>query len=162
MKKLSFIVLTILCFSVFCQDEVKKAPSFRLENTGGEYTELDSLITKGPVLVNFWASWCKPCKEELPEFNKIAKEFSGNGLRVILITIDKPSDVNKCKNFLKTKGIELELLKDTDMKSLVGFGGQKGNVPYTVIVSKERNIIYRKKGQINYKELHDEVKKLFK
>jgi len=161
MKKLILVILIIVSFIVFSQDDLKKAPSFRLENTDGLYTELDSLITKGPVLVNFWASWCKPCKEELPEFDKLAKEFSENGLKVALITIDKPAAVQKAKNFLKTKGIGLELLKDCSMSVFKSFGGS-GSVPYTFLISKEKSIVYRKKGQINYKELHDEVKKLFK
>ncbi len=161
MKKIMLIFLTILSALVFCQENLKKAPSFRLENADGAFIELDSLTASGPVLINFWASWCKPCKEELPEFQKISDEYSDKDLKVILITIDKPSAVSKAKSYLKTKGISLELLKDCDMNVFKGFGGGT-TVPYTFLVDGERNIVFRKKGQTDYKELSAEVKKLIK
>jgi cytochrome c biogenesis protein CcmG, thiol:disulfide interchange protein DsbE len=108
MKKIFVFIMLATALTAFTQD-IKKAKSFRLENTEGKFIELDSLLINGPVLINFWASWCKPCKEELPEIDKISKEFLEKGLKVILITIDKPSFVSKAKAFLKTKGIELEL-----------------------------------------------------
>jgi cytochrome c biogenesis protein CcmG/thiol:disulfide interchange protein DsbE len=161
MKKILILVLLGLGIMIFCQ-EIKKAPSFRLENAEGKFIELDSLLVKGPVLLNFWASWCKPCKEELPEFNKIKNEFSAKGLNVILITIDKLSDFSKAKSFLKTKGYDMELLKDCDMKVLMGMGGSKGNVPYTTLIDTDKNIIFKKKGQTSYGELLKEVNKLIK
>jgi len=160
MKKLFIFILLCLSISLYCQD-MKKAPSFRLENTDGKIIELDSLLIKGPVLLNFWASWCKPCKEELPEFNRISTEFSGKGLNVILITIDKPSTVSKAKSFLKTKGFNLELLKDCDLKVIKSFGGGE-SVPYTFLIDKDKNIVFRKKGQTSYGELLKEVNRLIK
>ncbi|MGD9706643.1 MAG: TlpA family protein disulfide reductase [Candidatus Delongbacteria bacterium] len=161
MKKFLSIAV-ILTFSViFSQEEFKKAPSFRLESVEGVYVELDSLITVGPVLINFWASWCKPCKEELPEFNKISNEFNDKGLKVVLITVDKPSQVQKAKNFIKTKGIGLDLLKDCSMSTYKSLGGS-GSVPYTLLIDKEKNIVFRKKGQISYGEILSEVMKVIK
>lgn len=160
MKKILIFILLATGILLFCQD-VKKAPSFRLENAEGKFIELDSLLVKGPVLLNFWASWCKPCKEELPEFYKIKNEFSGKGLNVILVTIDKPSAFSKAKSFLKTKGFDFELLKDCDLKVLKSFGGTE-SVPYTFMIDKEKNIIFKKKGQTSYGELLKEVNKLIK
>jgi cytochrome c biogenesis protein CcmG, thiol:disulfide interchange protein DsbE len=160
MKKYFLFIIVSLCVMLNCQD-TKKAPSFRLENSEGKFIELDSLLVKGPVLLNFWASWCKPCKEELPEFNKIKKEFSAKGLNVILVTIDKPSSVSKAKSFLKTKGFDLELLKDCDLKVIKSFGGGE-SVPYTFLIDKEKNITFKKKGQTGYGELLKEVSKLIK
>jgi peroxiredoxin len=160
MNKLFMITMFLAVLAVFSQ-ELKKAPSFRLENTEGKFVELDSLLVKGPVLVNFWASWCKPCKEELPEIDRISKEFSDKGLKVILITIDKPSFVTKAKSFLKTKGLDLELLKDCDLKVLKSFGGSD-SVPFTFIIDTDKNITFRKKGQTSYDEMKKEVLKLIK
>ncbi|HAQ60918.1 TPA: hypothetical protein DCR49_02790 [Candidatus Delongbacteria bacterium] len=160
MKKLFIFILFCLSISLYCQD-LKKAPSFRLENTDGKIIELDSLLLKGPVLLNFWASWCKPCKEELPEFNKISNEYSGKGLNVILVTIDKPSTVSKAKSFLKTKGFNMELLKDCDLKVIKSFGGGE-SVPYTFLIDKDKHITFKKKGQTSYGELLKEVNKIIK
>ncbi|MDD3045046.1 MAG: TlpA disulfide reductase family protein [Candidatus Delongbacteria bacterium] len=161
MKKYVLLAVVLMIYSVYCQTDLKKAPSFRLENIEGSYVMLDSLVNDGPVIINFWASWCKPCKEELPEFNKISNEFKDKGLKVVLITIDKPSQVQKARNYLKTKGIDLELLKDCSMDTYKSFGGS-GTVPYTFLIDKDKNIVFRKKGQINYEELLSEVKKVIK
>jgi cytochrome c biogenesis protein CcmG, thiol:disulfide interchange protein DsbE len=160
MKKIFVFIMLATALTAFTQD-IKKAKSFRLENTEGKFIELDSLLINGPVLINFWASWCKPCKEELPEIDKISKEFLEKGLKVILITIDKPSFVSKAKAFLKTKGIELELLKDCDMKVIKSFGGGD-SVPLTFIIDKEKNIVFKKKGQTTYEELKAEILKIVK
>lgn len=159
MKKFFLLLILGVSMMLLCED-IKKAPSFRLENAEGKFIELDSLLLKGPVLLNFWASWCKPCKEELPEFYKIKNEFSAKGLNVILVTIDTPSAFSKAKSFLKTKNYDMELLKDCDMKVLIGMGGTKGNVPYTTLIDKDKNIIFKKKGQTSYGELLKEVNKL--
>ncbi len=161
MKKYMFLALVLMNLIIFCQTDLKKAPSFRLENAQGDYVTLDSLVSQGPVIINFWASWCKPCKEELPEFNRISNEFKDKGLKIVLITIDKPSQVQKARNFLKTKGIGLELLKDCSMDTYKSFGGS-GTVPYTFLIDKDKSIVFRKKGQINYEELLSEVKKVTK
>ncbi len=161
MKRFFIFAIVIMNFALFSQTDFKKAPSFRLENIEGNHVLLDSLVNDGPVVINFWASWCKPCKEELPEFKKISNEFKERGLKVVLITVDKPSQVQKASNYLKTKGISLELLKDCSMDTYKSFGGS-GTVPYTFLIDKNKNIVFKKRGQINYEELHSEVEKIIK
>ena len=56
----------------------------------------------------------------------------------------------------------MELLKDCDMKVLMGMGGSKGNVPYTTLIDTDKNITFKKKGQTSYGELLKEVNKLIK
>jgi cytochrome c biogenesis protein CcmG, thiol:disulfide interchange protein DsbE len=160
MSRILVIALLLISAAVWSQD-LKKAPSFSLENAEGKQISLDSILVKGPVLLNFWASWCKPCKEELPEFNKIKNDYSSKGLNVVLVTIDKPASFTKAKSFLRTKGFELELLKDCDQKVIKSFGGGE-SVPYTFLIDTEKNITFRKKGQTSYNELLKEVKKVIK
>jgi thiol-disulfide isomerase/thioredoxin len=58
------------------------------------------------VLLNFWATWCEPCKEEFPDLVKIAREFQPRGLEVIFVSIDEPEDIDaKVLPFLKTQGV---------------------------------------------------------
>ena len=53
------------------------------------------------VLVNFWASWCEPCKEELPALKSLNKLYAGKGLKIILVSIDDPEDVETAVNYLR-------------------------------------------------------------
>lgn len=158
MKKICLIIVILLSLNVFA-DDIKKAPSFRLESVEGKCVELDSLTQNGPVLINFWASWCKPCKDELPDIFKIKKEFESKGLNVITITVDKPSGVRKAVSFLKSKGLELELLKDSDMKVYKTFGGSN-TVPFSFLINKNGEIVFSKRSHTDYNELSKEIKKI--
>jgi peroxiredoxin len=152
------VILILISIAVFAQD-LKKAPSFRLESVTGECVELDSLTQKGPVLINFWASWCKPCKDELPDIYKIKTEFEPKGLQVITITVDKPSAVRKAASFLKTKGLELELLKDSDMKVFKTYGGSN-TVPFSFLINSSGEIVFSKRSHTDYNELSKEINKI--
>lgn len=158
MKNFCSVILIIISFSVFAQD-LKKAPSFRLESVTGECVELDSLTQNGPVLINFWASWCKPCKDELPDIHKIKKEYEPKGLQVITITVDKPAAVRKAVSFLKTKGLELELLKDSDMKVFKTYGGSN-TVPFSFLINSSGEIVFSKRSHTDYSELSKEINKI--
>ncbi|MFO7810770.1 MAG: TlpA disulfide reductase family protein [Candidatus Delongbacteria bacterium] len=155
----SFTLSVILFTFVVFGNEFKKAPGFRLQNTQGEFIELDSLITKGPVLINFWASWCKPCRQELPDIYEIKKDFGSSGLSVITITIDKPSSVRKAVSLLKRKNLDLILLKDTDMKVFKMYGG-RNTVPFTFLLNSRGEIVFSKRSHTDYDELSNELKKL--
>ena len=158
MKKFCSVVLILISVTVFAQD-LKKAPSFRLESVTGECVELDSLLVKGPVLLNFWASWCKSCKDELPDIYKIKVDFEDKGLNVVTVTIDKPAAVRKAASFLKTKDIDLELLKDSDMKVFKTYGGSN-TVPFTFLINSSGEIVFSKRSHTDYDELSKEIAKL--
>lgn len=158
MKKFATLILLLISILLNAED-IKKAPSFRLESVTGECVELDSLTQNGPVLINFWASWCKPCKDELPDIYKIKKEYEPKGLQVITITVDKPAAVRKAVSFLKTKGLELELLKDSDMKVFKTYGGSN-TVPFSFLVNSSGEIVFSKRSHTDYSELSKEINKI--
>lgn len=64
------------------------APAFTLSDLSGQQTSLKDLKGK-VVFVNFWASWCPPCKQEFPELNELANEYEGHKVRVLAINLDK-------------------------------------------------------------------------
>ena len=91
---------------------------------------------KGKVLVvNFWATWCGPCREEMPEFVKAQREFGGRGLQFVGIAIDEPA---KVKEFAAELGLNYPAL-------IGGFGGVElsktqgnrlGALPFTIIIDR--------------------------
>jgi len=84
------------------------APLAPLETVSAERLlgEVRRLGGKG-TLVNAWASWCGPCKHELPMFAKLAKKHAGAGLNVVLVSLDEPADRDKAAAFLKERKLEL-------------------------------------------------------
>ena len=88
----------------------KLAPDFQLENLEGQSVSLSDLRGK-PVMLNFWATWCPPCRAEMPYIQQIYEEWSGKGLEVLAIDIgESPSEVKK---FLQNQGLSLPVLLDT-------------------------------------------------
>ncbi len=105
-----------------------------------------------PLVVNFWATWCPPCVEEMPDLQRIRDEYRARGVEVIGVGIDNAA---KIREFRDRLGITLPLL-------VAGFGGtelgralgnQAGVLPYTVLVSHDGKVVQRKVGQVKPTEL---------
>jgi len=156
MKKISLITVLFIAFSfsLFAQ-EGKKAPNFKLENLNGEYVELKDLLNDGPLLISFWATWCKPCVEELGEYKKIYNDYKDKGFNMVAISTDDEKTVAKVKPFVKSKNYNFPVLLDTNSETARKFYVQ--NVPYTFLLDKEGNIVYSHLGYKKGDEL--QVKK---
>ncbi len=87
----------------------QRAPDFSLAALKGGTTSLSSLKGK-VVLIDFWAQWCEPCKKELPQLDKLAKEYAGKGVAVIAVNIDKNRD--NAERMVKQLGVSLDVLLD--------------------------------------------------
>lgn len=130
--------------------------------------EIDSIRTslKGNViLVNFWASWCKPCVEEFPDLLKLKRDYEDKGLSVILISLDFPEDVNsKLKPFLKKDKADFTTfyngIKNAD--SLMEYIDKKwdGAIPATFIFDRKGQMKTTVIGSHDYEFYKTEVLKL--
>lgn len=122
----------------------KKAPNFKLEDLDGNYVELKNLIGKGPLLISFWATWCKPCLEELSEFKKIYNDLHPRGFNMVAISTDTEKSVSKVKPFVKSKDYPFAVLLDTN--SEVARKYYANAMPYSVILDSRGNIVYSHLG----------------
>jgi len=115
------------------------APEFDLENVRGG--RLKSSDFEGKVLiVDFWATWCAPCKKEAPEYNALLKKVKDKGVDVLAVTY-LSGDTNDVKPFLQEFGIEYPVAMGTDEFDSA-MGGHLW-LPTTFLVGKDRKI-YRK------------------
>ena len=78
----------------------KTAPDFTLKDPSGKSVSLKQFRGK-PVIVNFWATWCEPCKQEMPELEQLYREHQRDGLVVLGVSIDSPQDAKLVPEFLK-------------------------------------------------------------
>jgi cytochrome c biogenesis protein CcmG, thiol:disulfide interchange protein DsbE len=156
MKKILIIWLMLAAIAV-CQDKEKKtgqaaepeksgkiAPDFRLQDVDKNNVELSKLTGKGPVIISFWATWCKPCVEEMAEYTHIYNEYKDKGLKILAVAVDDEKSVAKVKPYVKSKNYPFTILLDTN--SEVARRYYVRSVPMTFLLDDEGRIVYQSLG----------------
>ncbi|MFN7855136.1 MAG: TlpA family protein disulfide reductase [Acidovorax sp.] len=107
-----------------------------------------------PLLLNFWATWCPPCVEELPMLDAFFREHKARGWQVVGLAIDQPSAVRK---FLAQIPLEFPTgmagLGGTDLSR--SLGNLTGGLPFTVVFGANGRVLHRKMGQITAQDLQN-------
>ena len=110
---------------------------------GGEFI-LSEELKKGPVLIDFWATWCKPCKKALPKIEYFHKTYADSGLQVVTISIDNPKSKSKIKPFIKGQKYTFDVLFDSNMEVRKLFGGKE--IPLSVLINSDSEIVFKHLG----------------
>lgn len=130
---------------VYAQEaEGRIAPNFLLEDVDGYEIELSQELGEGPVLLSFWATWCKPCIEELGHYQHIYNEYKEKGFKMFAIAVDDERSVSKVNPFVKSKGFNFSVLYDTN--SDVAREYYARTVPYSILIDKNGKIVYSHLG----------------
>ena len=118
-----------------------KAPNFTLKSNTGKNVKLSEL--RGQViLLNFWASWCGPCRQEMPLLEKLHKRYSALGFTVLGVNVEE--DPRKAKTLLKDISVSFPILFDTSNK--VSKEYNVSAMPSTVMIDRDGNMRYLHKG----------------
>ncbi len=138
-----------------------KLANFSLKDLSGNIVELSQLLGKGPIVIDFWATWCKPCVKELPHLNKIQKDYRDRGLVVLAISEDSPWSVSKVKSFVTGNRYEFTVPLDTNGDVLRKYGLL--GTPYTYVLNAKGEILYKHFGYRPGDEasLREEIEKAF-
>lgn len=111
------------------------------------------------LVINFWATWCEPCREEVPALARIQSKFEANGLTIVGIAIDS---ADKVQEFSKRYGINYPVLLG-DMESLDllrGLGNSSGGLPFTMVLDRAGKIRTTRLGGITESELESALEAL--
>lgn len=147
LKKLCVVVssFAIAFFAVTCSrgpekvaETTGKAPDFTLSDTHGNTTTLSSLRGK-VVILEFWATWCPPCRESVPELNEMYEKFKGKNVELLGISVDKGGDApSVVRAFLTERAVAYPVLLDNrNVNNSYGVSG----IPAIFIIDKEGRVV---------------------
>ncbi len=138
-----FVAIASIVLGVASSDAAS-APDFNLRNLQGERVNLKTLLTKGPVLLDFWATYCKPCVKAMPKLQKIHEKYGKSGLTVLGINVDGPRGQNRVKPFLRARNVSFPIALDSD--SGVMRRMQVNVLPTTLLITQNGEITLRQVG----------------
>lgn len=120
------------------------APRFELRALDGTVLDLDRLRRQGPVLLDFWATWCKPCQQAIPELEAIHRDLAPRGVTVVGISADSPRSLSKVRPFVSRMRVTYPIAIDED--GAVQQSYQVRALPTTVLVDTAGTIVHVAQG----------------
>ncbi len=124
--------------SVHVLDNLK----FTVKTVKGEEVNFQDFLGKGPLLVNFWALWCEPCKQEMKAFKALTEKFKAEGVTMVAVNTDQVRSVAKVRAYVATQGIDFPILLDPDGDIARDIFSME-SLPYSLILMPD-GTVYRK------------------
>ena len=154
-----FIGLIIISSVLFLQfhepeDQTIVMSEFSLENINGEMISIEEFKGK-KTLINFWATWCRPCRKEMPMLNGVYLSENPSEFSVVGIAIDKPE---KVVQFVAELGIDFPIMigQSNAYDIMKELGNEALTLPYTILIDDTDEVIWSKNTELKHSDM-DEV-----
>ncbi len=141
MSRVICLVALMIGFSAYGKEMNKPAPDFTLKSMSGENVKLSEL-RGNVVMINFWASWCGPCRQEMPLLDKFYDKYKDLGF--VLLGVNVEEDSSKAAGYLKEVPVSFPILYDNTNK--VSKMYDVDAMPSTVLVDREGNLRFLHRG----------------
>ena len=116
------------------------APAFTVSTIGTPRASRSLAdFTGHPVLLNLWATWCQPCREEMPSFERLYRDYQSRGLRILAVSVDDPGADATIRAFAQTYGLTFDVLHDRRSRVMDRY--QVRGVPETFLISASGRIV---------------------
>ena len=156
MRRMIVVALLAVLPSVSFGQGEKKAPPLVLKDLRGRTLRLGDYKGK-VVLLNFWATWCPPCRAEMPDLIKMQREYRSKGLQVLGVTYP-PEEVREVKQFVRELKVNYPVALGT--KEIKALFDQSETLPVTVIIDREGNVRDVIEGILLPEEFEQKIKPL--
>lgn len=145
------LLLLLLLISTSVPSQQLKESSAALIDLNGQPHRLNEL-RGSPAVINFWATWCIPCKDEMPRLQKLQERYAASGVKFVAISIDDINSRNKIPDLLRKRNFRLPVWQGASSDTLRELSlGEI--VPATVVVDVEGNVISRIEGEAREKDI---------
>ena len=160
MKKILISLLLLVPTISFAQ--IKNLPNVDVKKIDGSSFNFKNIDNNGnPIVISFWATWCKPCTKELNNIAEVYEDWQDEtNVKLVAVSIDDRRSQSKVAPYVNSSGWEYEIYIDSnsDLKRAMGVS----TVPHTFLLDKNKQIIWQHRGYVegDEYELFDEILKL--
>ena len=138
-----YLFLVCIAFSSLTFSQ-KVQSNLRLSRTDGKKVKLKQYLNDGPVLINFWATWCGPCKKEMLHLDRLSKEYNKEGFSILSVSIDTQRSLSEVKRFIRSKKYAFEVFVDPNQQI---FKKLNGNImPTNVLIDQDGQVVWMHYG----------------
>ena len=163
MKKMKKILISLLLLvPTISFAQIKNLPNVDVKKIDGSSFNFKNIDNNGnPIVISFWATWCKPCTKELNNIAEVYEDWQDEtNVKLVAVSIDDRRSQSKVAPYVNSSGWEYEIYIDpnSDLKRAMGVS----TVPHTFLLDKNKQIIWQHRGYVegDEYELFDEILKL--
>ncbi len=144
-QKYIIFCLTLLCFCSNANAQV--IDDFYLESTDSELLSLDEIKGSKLTIIDFWATWCKPCTKAMPKLNDIYSKYKDQGLSVVGISCDGPRSISKVASVANSLEIDYTILKDINCEVMNAYQYQA--FPTLLLLDEHNEVVWLHEGYVS-------------
>ena len=145
------VLAALLGFAVFAAPVSWGMEGIVLRDMDGKPVSVDSLLAEGPVVLNFWATWCKPCRVEMPKLQEVHEDLVGQTVHFAAVSLDTRRHKSKVVEYIEKKEVTLPVYRDPE-----GSLAKKMKItaiPTTILLDQDGEVAFKTRGY----RLGDEV-----
>lgn len=152
-------VLSLLLIVALSYGQEKSLPQAKLKDLQNKSQSLEKIVDGKITLINFWATYCGPCRKEMKHLNRINKTYTDQGVQVIGISIDDSRTVGRVKSMVKSQKLDYTILLDTEQKLYKNFNTSA--MPFSILVDAQGKILWEHTGYLpgDETQMENEIKK---
>ena len=141
-KKVFFIPFLFISFLI----SQNVSPNLKLTKLNGRTVTLSEYLKKGPVLINFWATWCSPCKKEMVYLDKFERKYKDEGLSILSISVDSQKSLSHVRSYIRANDYIYDVFLDPNRQVFKKLNGNL--MPTNVLLDTDGKVLWRHYGYI--------------
>lgn len=159
---LALCLFALLNAALAAEEPPSTAPFFALtlNAADGKPLRLDTLKGK-PLVLNFWARWCGPCRKEIPDLALMHARYQAKGLVIVGIAVEDAASIDSVREFAKAYEMNYTLLMGGVQKSMElmqSLGNPQSGLPFTLLIDRQGRVVARKLGAMSLADMDAAIK----